>query len=290
MNLTSPSEIKKIMESNNLRFNKGFGQNFLINDSVVERIADECVPGTDFGILEIGPGIGTLTKALCERFPKVVSVEIDRGLIPVLEQTVGDNDNLTVINEDILKLPLKQTVSEYFKDMPVCVCANLPYYITTPIIMALLESGVSFSMITVMIQKEVADRLASPPGSAGYGSITASVNRRGEVIKRFNVPAGCFMPAPKVDSTVISIIPHSIPAYSVKDENMLTKVINSAFAQRRKTLANSMASFFPEIDKSEIEELIVSAGFDKNIRGEKLGVKDFALLSDLLTERKAAQS
>ena len=286
MNLTSPSVLKNLMNDNGIQFNKAFGQNFLISPDIVWGIVDECGADADDAILEIGPGVGTLTQALCETYSKVVSVEIDRGLIPVLGQTVGGYENFTLINNDILKVDLHKLFEEHFAGKNVCVCANLPYYITTPIIMYLLESGLKFKAITVMVQKEVTDRLVSLPGKNGYGAITAAVNRYGTVKKVLNVKAGNFMPAPKVDSAVISIIPYDERPYTVKDEKMLTNVINGAFSQRRKTLVNSLASYLSSFSKEKITEIVVSCGYDANIRGETLGIEDFAKLSDALTDAK----
>lgn len=280
MKLTSPTDIRSLMEESGLSFNKSFGQNFLISDSIVDRIATECGASEEDGILEIGPGIGSLTEKLCEKYGKVVSVEIDKGLIPVLDKTVGHFENLTVINNDILKVDLQALVSEHFSGREITVCANLPYYITTPILMFLLESGIRFKAITVMVQKEVAERLASAPGCSLYGAVTASINRYGTVVRRFTVPAGNFLPAPKVDSSVISILPYEVRPYCVKDEAMLSKVISAAFSQRRKTLVNSLNTEFSHLGKEKIAECVASCGFDLNIRGEKLGITDFAKLSD----------
>lgn len=286
MNLTSPSVLKNLMSEHGIQFNKAFGQNFLISPDTVWGIVDGCGADPVDAILEIGPGVGTLTQALCETYSKVVSVEIDRGLIPVLEETVGGYENFTLINNDILKVDLHNLFEEHFSGKNVCVCANLPYYITTPIIMYLLESGLKFKAITVMVQKEVADRLVSLPGKSGYGAITAAVNRYGTVKKILTVKSGNFMPAPKVDSAVISIIPYDERPYSVKDEIMLTDVINGAFSQRRKTLVNSLASCFPYFSKDKISEIVINCGFDPNIRGETLGIEDFAKISDAFTDEK----
>lgn len=282
MKLTSLSEVKNIMERHGLRFNKGYGQNFLINDAVPKRIAAECGASADSGILEIGPGIGTLSTELCRLYKKVVAVEIDTSLIPALGETMAEFVNFKVINADVLKVDLPALIREEFGDMPLTVCANLPYYITTPIIMGLLESGCKFDNITVMIQKEVALRLTSKPGDGDYGAVTASVARYGKASRLFNVSAGSFMPAPKVDSAVIRIAVDKERSYSVKDEKTMTRVIRGAFAQRRKTLVNSFASEFSELSKEEITNAVISAGYPADIRGEKLGIPDFALLADAM--------
>ena len=284
MKLTSLNEVKDIMERHGLRFNKGYGQNFLINEAVPRRIAEECGADSDSGILEIGPGIGTLSYELSSRYKKVVAIEIDTTLIPALAETMAEFDNFKVINADVLKVDLPSLIKEEFGDMPVTVCANLPYYITTPIIMGLLESGCKFDNITVMIQKEVALRLCAKAGDSDYGAVTASVNRYGSVSRLFNVSAGSFVPAPKVDSAVIRIKVDKERKYSVTDEKIMTRVIRGAFAQRRKTLVNSLSSEFSELNKDELTEAVVNSGYRADIRGEKLDIPDFAKLSDTITE------
>ena len=280
MKLTSLNEVKNIMERHGLRFNKGYGQNFLINEAVPRRIAEECGADSGSGILEIGPGIGTLSAELCRIYKKVVAVEIDSNLIPALSETMAEFDNFKVINADVLKVDLPALIRDEFGDMPVTVCANLPYYITTPIIMGLLESECRFDNITVMIQKEVALRLCAKAGENDYGAVTASVNRYGSVKRLFTVSAGSFVPAPKVDSAVIRIEVDRERKYSVKDEKMLGRVIRGAFAQRRKTLVNSLATEFPSLNKEELTEAVVGCGYRADIRGEKLDIPDFARLSD----------
>ncbi len=285
MKLTSLSEVKNIMERHGLRFNKGYGQNFLINEAVPRRIAEECGASPDSAILEIGPGIGTLSQELCRLYKKVIAVEIDSSLIPALSETMADFDNFKVINADILKVDLNGLIKTEFGDMPLTVCANLPYYITTPIIMGLLESGCRFDNITVMIQKEVALRLCAKAGERDYGSVTASVARYGRASRLFNVSAGSFVPAPKVDSAVIRIEVDKERKYSVKDENTMTRVIRGAFAQRRKTLVNSLSSEFSELNKEELAQAVAEAGFQLDIRGEKLGIPEFAAISDSVYDK-----
>ncbi len=289
MKLTSLNEVKSIMEKHGLRFNKGYGQNFLINEAVPRRIAEECGASPDSAILEIGPGIGTLSQELCKLYKKVVAVEIDATLIPALGETMAEFDNFKVINADILKVDLPELIKTEFGDMPLTVCANLPYYITTPIIMGLLELGCRFDNITVMIQKEVALRLCAKPGDSDYGSVTASVARYGKASRLFNVSAGSFVPAPKVDSAVIRIEVDKERKYSVKDEKMMTRVIRGAFAQRRKTLVNSLSSEFSELNKEELTEAVVSASFAPDIRGEKLGITEFALIADTVYDKIQAK-
>ena len=283
MKLTDLSTIREVMERHGVSFQKKFGQNFLISPQVPVNIAEAAVGllPERRGILEIGPGIGTLTRELSERADKVVALEIDSSLIPVLDETLADCQNVTVINSDVLKTDLSELIEREFisEGLSAAVAANLPYYITTPIIMKLVESKLPLESITVMIQKEVAARLVAPPGDPEYGAITASLSYYGRVERLFNVPAGCFIPAPKVDSTVIRINLFKTPPVSVKDEKTLFKVIRGAFAQRRKTLSNSLCTEFP---KAEVIRAISDAGLLADIRGERLSLEDFARLSDLL--------
>lgn len=287
MRLTDINTVKQIMNEYNLNFKKKFGQNFLINVSVPERIADECTDGNfESGILEIGPGIGTLTYELAKRYKKVVAIEIDATLIPALEYTLSEFDNVKIISADVMKLDIKELCEKEFEGMHFSVCANLPYYITTPVIMHLLESRAKFDYITVMIQKEVVARLCSKPGDSDYGAITASVSYYGSVKKLFSVPAGCFMPMPKVDSAVMRIKLYDEPPIDVMDTKIFFRVIKGAFAQRRKTLSNSLASEFGEFDRQTIAGIIEASGYNVSIRGEALGIEDYAKIADKLHEMK----
>ena len=263
-------------------FRKEFGQNFLINRMIPENIADNASVTEDSLIIEIGPGIGCLTKELALRYKKVVAIEIDNGLIPVLEKTLCDFDNVTVINADVMKTDIKEIVERYSDGMPVCVCANLPYYITTPILMYLLESDVKFSSITVMVQNEVASRLVAKAGSTDYGAITAVLGFYGNAEKLFKVSAGSFMPAPKVDSAVVKIDLYKENVYFPKDERFFRNLIKAAFEMRRKTLVNAVNSKFPHLEKSRIAECLVSLGFPETVRGERLSTQNFVDLSNLL--------
>jgi 16S rRNA (adenine1518-N6/adenine1519-N6)-dimethyltransferase len=269
-----------------ITFRKEFGQNFLTNRMIPEDIADNCADTADRMILEIGPGIGCLTQELAMRYKKVVAVEIDRGLIPILSKTLADYDNVTVINEDIMKVDLRELVDKYSEGMPVSVCANLPYYITTPILMYLLESGVKFSTITVMVQNEVAARLAAKPGSSDYGAITAVLGYYGSVKKLFKVSAGCFVPAPKVDSAVVRIDLYDKCPYEIKDEKLFRNCIKAAFEMRRKTLENALSAMLGGFSKEQVASAIAECGFDPKIRGERLSCEDFARLSNALFEIK----
>lgn len=284
MNLCDIKTVKQIMAMFRLTFHKEFGQNFLTDRTVVEDIADECCDAPDSTILEIGPGIGTLTRELALRHKRVVCLEIDRGLIPVLGYTLEEFDNVRVINEDVMQTDLHALLAPDFAEGPVSVCANLPYYITTPILMKLLESGLPFDYITIMIQAEVADRLCAKAGSKDYGAITAVLAYYGEAEKLFTVPADRFVPAPKVNSTVIRIKLHKEKPYLPKSEELLFRTIKAAFGQRRKTLANALGAGFSELTREEITSSIASCGHDAGIRGERLDIAEFTALSDTLYE------
>lgn len=284
MDLCNLSVIRSLMSDAGIMFRKEFGQNFLINRMIPEDIADNCADSSDTMILEIGPGIGCLTQELALRYKKVVAVEIDKGLIPILDKTMADYDNVTVINDDIMKVDLAQLVEKYSDGMPVCVCANLPYYITTPILMRLLESGVRFSAITVMIQNEVAARLVAKPTSSDYGAITAVLGYYGEARKLFKVSAGCFVPAPKVDSAVVRIDIYKESKYDIRDERLFRGLIKAAFEMRRKTLHNAISAKYPQYTKEQILQAITAIGHDERVRGERLSTEDFANLSNYFSE------
>lgn len=284
MNLWDPKTIRQIMAMFGLGFRKEFGQNFLTDPMVIEDIADACSLTEDCSVLEIGPGIGVLTQALAERYQTVKALEIDRSLIPVLKYTLGDYDNVTVYNEDVMQANLEEILAEDFAAHPVSVCANLPYYITSPILMKLLESRLPFESITVMVQEEVADRLCAKAGSKAYGAITAVVNYYGFAEKLIRVPADRFVPAPKVDSAVIRITLWKEKPCVPRSEEMLFRTIKAAFGQRRKTLANALDAGFPELDRERLRELIAKISDDPNIRGERLDLSQFTALSDLLLD------
>ena len=284
MNLCDIKTVKQVMGMFHLTFRKEFGQNFLTDRSVVEDIADSCCDDENSTILEIGPGMGTLTYELALRHKSVVALEIDRGLIPVLDYTLGEFDNVTVHNEDVMQANLEALLAPAFAEGPVSVCANLPYYITSPILMKLLECGLPFDYITVMIQKEVADRLCSPAGGKDYGAITAVLSYYGEAEKLFVVPADKFIPAPKVDSAVIRIRLYKERPYHPKDEALMFRTIKAAFAQRRKTLSNALSAGFSELNKEQINSIIAACGFESTIRGERLDIAKFVELSDRIGE------
>ena len=282
MDLCNLSVIKSLMGEAGITFRKDYGQNFLINRIIPEEIAERCTDNPHSMILEIGPGIGCLTQELAMRYDKVVAIEIDKGLIPVLEKTLSEYNNVTVINNDVMKIDIASLVEEYSEGRPVSVCANLPYYITTPILMHLLESGVRFDSITVMVQNEVATRLIAPPGNSEYGAITAVLNYYGKVSRLFKVSAGSFIPAPKVDSAVIRIDLYKQSPFEIKDEKLFRALIKAAFEMRRKTLMNAVSAKLPHIEKGRLAEALVSLGHPENVRGERLSVEDFANLSNLL--------
>ena len=280
MNLWDPRTVRQIMTMFGLSFRKEFGQNFLTDPEVIDAIADACYPSGDCTVLEIGPGIGTLTRSLAARYKQVIALEIDRSLIPVLRYTLEDCPNVTVVNEDVMQADLSALLADAFAAGPVAVCANLPYYITTPILMKLLESRLPFDGITVMIQAEVADRLCAEAGEKAYGAITAVLNYYARAEEILFVPADRFVPAPKVNSKVIRISLWQEKPCKPQDEALLFRTIKAAFGQRRKTLANALATGFPTLGKERIAAILADMGLAADIRGERLSVADFTALSD----------
>ncbi len=284
MNLWDPKTVRQVMAMFGIGFRKEFGQNFLTDPSIIEDIAAACSENPDCTVLEIGPGIGTLTQVLASRYRQVKALEIDKSLIPVLKYTLGDYPNATVYNEDVMQADLGAILGEDFASGKVSVCANLPYYITTPILMKLLESRLPFDGITVMVQEEVADRLAAKAGSKAYGAITAVLGYYGQAEKILQVPADRFVPAPKVNSAVIRIKLWEMKPYVPKSEDLFFRTVKAAFGQRRKTLANALGTGFPELGKDEINGVIESIGEDVMVRGERLSTEKFVCLSDALLE------
>jgi 16S rRNA (adenine1518-N6/adenine1519-N6)-dimethyltransferase len=289
MNLCDLKTVRRIMAEHHLTFRKEFGQNFLTDRNAVITIAEECCADENSTILEIGPGIGTLTYELAQRHRRVIALEIDRGLIPVLGDTLAEFDNVTVHNQDVMEADLAELLAPAFAEGPVSVCANLPYYITTPILMKLLECGLPFDFITIMIQSEVADRLCAPAGGKEYGAITAVLNYYGEAENLFTVPADSFVPAPKVNSSVVRIRLHREKPHRPHSEAMLFRTIKAAFAQRRKTLSNSLTTGFSELSKEDIHAVIAACGHPADIRGERLDIAQFVALADALEEAIAAR-
>ncbi|MBQ1703237.1 MAG: ribosomal RNA small subunit methyltransferase A [Oscillospiraceae bacterium] len=277
MELTNINDIRAVLPANGFTFSKSMGQNFLTAAWVPERIADECGAGAGVCALEIGPGIGCLTEKLCERAERVIAVELDKRLIPVLAQTLAGRDNLTVINADVMALDLN---SLDFAGLRPIVAANLPYNITSPVITKLLSSGL-FSSVTVMVQREVADRICAEPKTADYGAFTLFCRYKAECRKLFNVPSSCFEPRPKVESAVVRMDMREKPPVSI-DEKALFRVIRAAFNQRRKTLANALSSGISELDKEKIKAAIEKAGLSPTARGEELSLEKFAALTQSL--------
>ncbi len=283
--LTSPQVIKQILADSGFRFSKSLGQNFLISDSVLEDMICGAGIDKDINVIEIGPGFGTLTQQLCLNAKKVVSVEIDETVIPILTDNTKEFDNLKIINADILKTDIKALIKDEFGDERVKVVANLPYYITTPIIMALIEQELPVDMLVIMIQKEVADRIAAKPATKDYGSLTVAVNFYCESEVICNVPPSCFIPQPKVSSSVIMLKMRGEPAVKVSDKGRFFAVVKAAFAQRRKTLLNALSnSGVVAKDKQFIVEAMKSLGIDEKRRGETLSIQEFATLTQKLFE------
>ena len=280
--LTDRGFIRELLERHGFTFSKSLGQNFLINPSVCPRMAEAAVQGDNVGVLEIGPGIGVLTNELLKRASKVVAVELDKRLLPVLDETLSEYDNLKVINADVMKLDLHRLIEDEFGSMEVAVCANLPYYITSPIIMKLLEDRLPVSSVTVMVQKEAAVRLCAEPGSRDSSAITAAVRYYCDPELLFHVSAGSFMPAPKVDSAVIRLSLRE-PSVHPRDEALFFKVIRGAFSQRRKTVLNSLSSSL-SLDKGELSDILCKAGVDPGARAERLTLQNFSDISDAVYE------
>lgn len=283
--LSNPTETRAVLEMFGFSFAKKYGQNFLIDGNTVNNIVKSAGITKEDTVLEIGPGIGTMTQVLCEHAKNVIAVEIDKRLIDVLTFTLKDYDNVTVINSDILKCNIEELCEKYSHDGKLKVVANLPYYITTPIIMELLEKNNNsvIESITVMIQKEVAERLGAEPGNKDYGAITLSINYYSDANIVMNVPSSCFMPKPNVDSAVIRMDIYDKPPVKTKDETKMFKIIKAAFSQRRKTLVNSVSGS-TDIAKETILKSLNELGLSESVRGEALSLEQFAKLSDKIIE------
>lgn len=281
--LTDPKIIKYLCSRYGFTFSKGMGQNFITDPSVLMSIAGRATDGTE-GVIEIGPGFGSLTAALATKAKKVVSIELDKRLGPVLAETLSGFDNINIIWEDCLKVNIPELLKTEFSGMEVSVAANLPYYITTPILMSLIENRYPFKRIIVMVQKEVAERLCAEPGGKEYGAVTLTTQyyTRPEILEI--VPAGSFIPAPKVDSAVISMEVRETPAVSPVDEKVFFSLIKAAFAQRRKTLVNSLHGSGKFGSKAHIARAIAAIGKSESVRGEALGIKDFSDLADFFVQ------
>ena len=281
--LSNINTVKEILSKHGFTFSKALGQNFLINPSVCPRMAMECGVDENSGVIEIGPGIGVLTNELAKRAKKVIAVELDKRLLPVLEETLGEYENVKVINEDVMKLDLNKLIEEEFEGMNVCVCANLPYYITSPIVMRLLEEKLNVSSITVMVQKEAAQRICANVGTRQCGAVTAAVWYYSEPELLFNVSSGSFMPAPKVDSAVIRLNIRKEPPVSVKSEEVLFKTIKAAFSQRRKNIANSLSAGL-SVGKQEIISVLEDCGIPASKRAEELTLENLGKIADRLCD------
>ena len=280
--LGNPKNTIEVLQKYNFNFQKKFGQNFLINTGILEEIIEAAEITKDDFVLEIGPGIGTMTQYLCESAREVVAVEIDKNLIPILQDTLSAYDNVEVINDDILKVDINTLANERNAGKPIKVVANLPYYITTPIIMGLFESHVPIDSITIMVQKEVADRMQEGPGSKEYGALSLAVQYYANPEIVVNVPPSCFMPQPKVGSAVIRLTRHAEPPVDVKNEKLMFQIIRASFNQRRKTLANGLNNFGFHLSKEVIQSCIEELGVPATIRGEALSLEQFAQLSNII--------
>ena len=286
INVCDINVMKPLLAEHGFHFSKAKGQNFLIASWVPENIALQSGVTKDVGVLEIGPGIGPLTQQLCLNAGKVCAVELDNRLKPILDRTVGEFDNLEIVWNDVLKLDVPALVKEKFGDLRPMACANLPYYITSPLLTALLEAE-CFEAVTVMVQKEVALRIAAKPGSADYSAFTVFCQYFAEPELLFDVPPHCFLPAPKVTSAVITLRVRKERPWQIDDQNIFFRTVRASFAMRRKKLSNGLASGFPELGKAGAAEVIAAAGFDANVRGETLSIPEFARIANEIVKRRA---
>ena len=286
MRLTSPAELKALLERHGFRFSKALGQNFLIEPSVPRRIAEASGADENTLALEVGPGVGCLTSELARRAKKVVAIELDSALRGVLDETLGGLENVEIVWGDAAKLDLAALVRERAGALRPVVCANLPYSVTTPLLAAFIEAG-CFERMTVMIQREVAQRLAAAPGTKDYGAFTVFVNWHCEVKRLFDVPPECFMPRPRVTSSVVALTPRAEPPCAVRDEALMFRCVRAAFSQRRKTLSNALSNGLGGFERAEVLAALDAAGIDPRSRGETLSGADFARLSDALASLRA---
>ncbi len=288
VNVCDIQVMKPLLAEHGFHFSKAKGQNFLIAPWVPQSIAEETGVDGTAGVLEIGPGIGPLTQQLCLRAKKVCAVEVDNRLKPILDLTVGKFQNLEIVWNDVLKLDIPGFVKEKFGDLRPMACANLPYYITSPILTALLEAD-CFDSVTVMVQKEVAQRIAAAPGSADYSAFTVFCQYYAEPQLLFDVPAHCFMPQPKVTSAVITLKVRKNRDWDVRDQDIFFRVVRGSFAMRRKKLSNGLASAFPELGKAGAADVIRQAGFEENVRGETLSIPEFAKIANIIAGRRDSE-
>ena len=279
--LSDPGHIKEVLSRHGFHFSKALGQNFLINPGVCPRMAAECGAQASKGVIEVGPGIGVLTWELSQVAEKVCAIELDSRLFPVLEETLAGRDNVKLVPGDVMKLDLNQLIRQEFGGGPVCVCANLPYYITSPVILRLLEEGLPITSITVMVQKEAAQRLCAAPGERECGAVSVAVHYRSQPKLLFQVGRGSFLPPPKVDSAVLRLDLRQEPPVSVADEDWFFRVSRAAFAQRRKTAANSLSATLG-LPKPQVEQALAAAGAAENVRAERLTLEQLAALANAL--------
>lgn len=285
MRIADYSVTKAVLERHGFTFKKSFGQNFLTDTNILQKIVDTAEIDDQVNVIEIGPGIGALTEFLAERAAQVMAFEIDHRLVPILADTLRDFDNVTVVNEDILKVDLAQHIQNFKNpDLPIKVVANLPYYITTPILMHLIESGIPFSEFVVMMQREVADRISAKPNTKAYGSLSIAVQYYMTAKVAFIVPRTVFVPAPNVDSAILKMVRRPEPAVAVEDEKFFFKVSKASFTHRRKTLWNNLTGYFGKTDevKDKLTKALDQAGLSPSVRGEALGLEEFASLADAL--------
>jgi 16S rRNA (adenine1518-N6/adenine1519-N6)-dimethyltransferase len=282
--LSSHKATKEIVQKHNFRFSKSLGQNFLIDDTIIDRIVDGANIGENDYVMEVGPGIGTLTREMAKRSKKVVAIEIDKSLIPILKDTLSDLDNAEVVNSDILRVDINELIDEKLNGGPIKLVANLPYYITTPIVMKFLEEDIPVTNIVVMVQKEVADRMKAEPNTKDYGALSVAVQYYCDVEIVAKVPRHLFMPQPNVDSTVIALNVRENPVYKVDNEEIFFKVVKASFGQRRKTLLNSLSTL-GFLNKDEIKEVLQNSNIDEKRRGETLSIEEFSNLSNTINSK-----
>lgn len=282
--LSSHKATKEIVQKHNFRFSKSLGQNFLIDDTIIDRIVEGANIGENDYVMEVGPGIGTLTREMAKRSKKVVAIEIDKSLIPILKDTLSDLDNAEVVNSDILRVDVNELIDEKLNGGPIKLVANLPYYITTPIVMKFLEEDIPVTNIVVMVQKEVADRMKAEPNTKDYGALSVAVQYYCDVEIVAKVPRHLFMPQPNVDSTVIALNVRENPVYKVDNEEIFFKVVKASFGQRRKTLLNSLSTL-GFLNKDEIKEVLQNSNIDEKRRGETLSIEEFSNLSNTINSK-----
>ncbi|KXZ40615.1 16S rRNA (adenine1518-N6/adenine1519-N6)-dimethyltransferase [Alkalithermobacter thermoalcaliphilus JW-YL-7 = DSM 7308] len=283
--LSSVKTTKEIVERYGFKFSKSLGQNFLVNSNIIQKILDGAQIGQDDYILEVGPGIGTLTKEMAKLSKKVVAVEIDKKLIPILSETLKDNENVEVINEDILKCDVKKIVDEKLNGGPIKLVANLPYYITTPIVMKFLEEDIPVSHIVVMVQKEVADRMKASPGTKDYGALSVAVQYYSDVDIITTVPKTMFIPQPNVESTVIRLKSYTQPKYDLIDKDLFFRLVKASFSKRRKTILNALSTYGLEFTKDEIKSALEEANIQETRRGETLSIEEFVKLANIMKKK-----